>query len=81
MCYLAGDGRFVRAACLLYGSLYLCAVFFGCVSRMELVWQLSDIFNGLMAAPNLLGLLILSGRVEKPYRNGLQTEKKKPLQQ
>lgn len=81
VCYLAGDGRFVRAACLLYGSLYLCAVFFGCVSRMELVWQLSDIFNGLMAAPNLLGLLILSGRVEKPYRNGLQTEKKKPLQQ
>lgn len=72
VCYLTGDGRWFRAACLLYGSLYLCAVFFGCVARMELVWQLSDIFNGLMAAPNLLGLLILSGKVKRPFEKEMR---------
>lgn len=62
---------FERAACrrailLFYGFLYANAVFFGCVARLELVWSLSDIFNGLMAVPNLIGLLILSREVRRP---------------
>lgn len=51
---------------LFYGFLYANAVFFGCVARLDLVWSLSDIFNGLMAVPNLIGLLILSREVRRP---------------
>ncbi|MFQ9208528.1 MAG: alanine:cation symporter family protein [Clostridium fessum] len=39
--------------CILYHGGYLASVFLGCVSRMEAVWAVSDIFNGLMAVPNL----------------------------
>ena len=52
---------------LCYGFFYLNAVFFGCVARLTLVWDLSDIFNGLMAVPNLLGLFLLRRQVEKPW--------------
>lgn len=36
----------------------------GAVIRAEQVWTLSDIFNGAMAFPNLVGLLLLMGRVK-----------------
>ncbi len=55
------DGRHKKAFCLLY------AVFasLGAVFTMETVWTLSDIFNGLMAIPNLLGLLLLINKVKR----------------
>lgn len=46
-----------------YTLMYLGAVFAGCVSRLEIVWLISDIWNGLMAYPNLLALWILSGEI------------------
>ena len=36
-------------------------VYLGCVLKLETCWTLSDIFNGLMALPNLISLLALSG--------------------
>lgn len=48
----------------IYGFLYINAVFFGCVAQLELVWNLSDIFNALMAVPNLIGILLLSREVK-----------------
>lgn len=65
--YLAGGSRHLAAIRLFYGFLYGNAVFFGCIARLELVWDLSDIFNGLMAVPNLIGLLLLSGQVKPPF--------------
>lgn len=50
----------------LYMILYLLAVFAGCVCRLEMVWLVSDLWNGLMAYPNLLALLLLSGQVNYP---------------
>jgi AGCS family alanine or glycine:cation symporter len=35
----------------------------GSIVRVETVWHLADIFNGLQAIPNLTGLLLLSGIV------------------
>ncbi|MCD8083040.1 MAG: amino acid carrier protein [Clostridiales bacterium] len=46
-----------------YLPLYLAAVFFGCVGRLEFVWLIADICNGLMAYPNLLALWLLASRV------------------
>ena len=40
-----------------------CAI--GAVLALEAVWTVSDIFNGLMAFPNLLALLLLSNFVKK----------------
>ena len=49
-----------------YAKIYLTAVFLGAVIRMEAVWVVSDIFNGLMAVPNLLGVLFLLKEVRLP---------------
>jgi len=44
-----------------YRLLFVGATFFGAVRSLEFVWTLSDVMNGLMALPNLIGLLFLSG--------------------
>lgn len=59
-----------RAGERLYTVFYLAAVFAGCVSRLELVWLLSDIWNGLMAYPNILALIWLSKEVHFPGKDG-----------
>lgn len=47
----------------IYMALYLNAVFLGCLARLEVVWGLSDILNGLMALPNLAALFLLRREV------------------
>jgi AGCS family alanine or glycine:cation symporter len=46
-------------------------VLVGTLITLDLVWAMSDVFNGLMAFPNLIGLLLLSGLVIKnnPLKN------------
>nr|WP_244924909.1 sodium:alanine symporter family protein [Actinomyces bowdenii] len=39
------------------------AVFIGSVTSLDAVWAFADIANGLMAVPNLIGLLVLSGLI------------------
>ena len=48
-------------AILPYRLLFVVAAFLGSVYTMDFVWLLSDVMNGLMALPNLVGLLLLSG--------------------
>jgi AGCS family alanine or glycine:cation symporter len=44
------------------------------VAELDLVWSLSDTFNGLMAVPNLIGLLLLSPVIVKETRRNFQPE-------
>ena len=44
-----------------YRWLYIVTVMLGCVSQLTIVWDLSDFMNALMALPNLVALLLLSG--------------------
>ena len=44
-----------------YRWLWVVAVFIGCVWKSDAVWNFSDMMNGLMAIPNLVSLLLLSG--------------------
>ena len=44
-----------------YRLVFALAVGVGSVVKLELVWNFSDVMNGLMAVPNLIGLLCLSG--------------------
>lgn len=43
-----------------YRYVYILFVGVGAVAQLNLVWALSDTFNGLMAIPNLIGLLLLT---------------------
>lgn len=64
--YLGG-----RKSMQVYKILFLLVSFIGSVSSVQLVWDLSDTFNGLMALPNLIGLLCLSPlvfRITENYR-------------
>ncbi len=44
-----------------YRLVFVVAVYFGAVQKLDFVWTVSDVMNGLMALPNLIGLLFLSG--------------------
>ena len=46
-----------------YKAAFLLAAVAGCMMRLEPVWALSDTFNGLMALPNLAGVLALRRQV------------------
>ena len=56
------------AACPFYRAVFAAVVFLGATQELELVWGLSDVFNALMALPNLLCLLLLSGEVARDAR-------------
>jgi AGCS family alanine or glycine:cation symporter len=55
MDYLVG-----RQAVVPYRMLFVSMIFVGSIAELHAVWTFSDIANGLMALPNLVGLLILS---------------------
>ena len=48
-----------------YRWLYILAVFIGPYMTVEAVWNIADIFNALMAFPNLIALIALSGVVAR----------------
>ena len=52
-----------------YRWLYILAVFIGPYMTVAAVWMIADIFNALMAIPNLIALLALNGVVVKESRD------------
>ena len=52
-----------------YRYLFVLVVGLGAVAKLNFVWALSDTFNGLMAIPNLIGLLALSPVIIKLTRD------------
>ena len=48
----------------------------GTVVSLDLVWAVSDVVNGLMAFPNLIGIVLLSGVVIKETQAYLASEVK-----
>ena len=53
---------------IFYRMTYGLVTFIGAVCSLELVWDFSDIMNGLMAVPNLICVLALSGTVCRDIR-------------
>lgn len=68
--YLLGE-----SAVPFYRLLFVAAVFVGAVVELDLVWTFSDVMNGLMAVPNLIGLLGLSGVVVAETNRFLNAQK------
>ena len=58
--FLGGE-KFVRPFLVVYSFVSIV----GATMNLGLLWDISDTFNGLMAVPNLIALLILSGHVKK----------------
>lgn len=54
-----------------YRALFTLVVFIGAVSQLTIVWTIADILNGLMALPNLIGLLVLSGLIARETKHYL----------
>jgi alanine or glycine:cation symporter, AGCS family len=61
---------------LVYRWLYILAVFLGPYMTVKAVWNIADIFNGLMAFPNLIALVALSGIIIKESQEYFNRVKK-----
>ena len=55
--------------------IYILAVFIGPYMTVSAVWTIADIFNGLMAIPNMIAIFALSGVVAKETRDFFQRHK------
>lgn len=64
--YLAG-----KKVAFLYKLCFIVFVYFGSIWSLDIVWKLSDIANGLMAIPNLISLLLMSGVIVSETRKYL----------
>ena len=74
--YLTPNPKAVK----IYRWVYIACIFIGPYMTVEAVWTIADIFNGLMALPNLVALIALNGVVvseTKIYLDGLKREKLK----
>lgn len=56
-------------ALLLYRAAYVLVCVLGSVGAGELMWEISDTLNAMMALPNLIALLLLSGQVARATRD------------
>ena len=61
----------------IFRTLYIIAVFIGPYMTVSAVWTIADIFNGLMAIPNMIALFALSSVVAKEVRDFFRAEKHK----
>lgn len=60
---------------LIYRLIYIASVFIGTIATLDLVWLFADTFNGLMAVPNLIALLLLSGVIAKESKDFIAKRK------
>ncbi|MQA97553.1 MAG: amino acid carrier protein [Streptosporangiales bacterium] len=67
---------FGRRAVLPYRVVFIVAIYVGSVSTLTAVWTFSDVMNGLMALPNLVGLVILGPLVWRETRAYFQERPK-----
>lgn len=66
-----------KKAVKVYRWLYILAVFIGPYMTVTAVWTIADIFNGLMAIPNIIALFALSGIVAKETREYFKEKRHK----
>jgi AGCS family alanine or glycine:cation symporter len=65
-----------RTAVAVYRVLYIAAVFIGPYMTVTAVWTIADIFNSLMAFPNLAALFCLSSVISKETKSYFARRKK-----
>ena len=66
---------FGRKVIVPYRLVFLAFLYVGAVGGLELVWNVADTFNGLMAAPNLIALILLAGVLVAEKRDYFATRR------
>ena len=66
------DFLFGRVAVAPYRLLFVLLIFVGATQELTVVWAFADVMNGLMALPNLIGLIIMSGMIARETRQYMQ---------
>ena len=59
-----------------YRIVFALMIYVGCTTELSVVWNFADIANGLMALPNLIGLLAMSGLIARETRHYLKHDPK-----
>ncbi len=75
-CYYAQESikyGFSKKLIVIYRLIYILSIGWDGICTMEAVWQISDIFNALMAYPNLISIVLLSPQIIKATRNYSRT--------
>lgn len=75
---------FGKRAIIPYQIIYVAAAFLGAIGIGDIVWTISDIGNALMAIPNIIMVLLLSGLISREtkhyvYEGNLDEEDKTPI--
>lgn len=65
----AWEYLFGTKSTIVYKIVFILIIYVGATMNLSLAWDLSDTFNGLMAMPNLIGVLCLSPLVMKITKN------------
>ncbi|KPK60886.1 MAG: hypothetical protein AMJ59_04665 [Gammaproteobacteria bacterium SG8_31] len=65
---------FGRRSVMPYKVLFIFAAYAGSIYSLNFVWVFSDVMNGLMALPNLVGLVLLSGVAAAETRSYLERQ-------
>jgi len=63
-----------------YRVVFVVFAFIGATLSLPLVWAMADVSNGLMAAPNLIAILFLSGMAKREYNDYFQRMRQKTQQ-
>ena len=58
-----------KTAVLIFRIIYIVMIVASAVIESDLVWNISDTCNGLMAIPNLIAVVLLSGKVVEITKN------------
>ncbi|MFS0786599.1 alanine:cation symporter family protein [Shouchella sp. 1P09AA] len=74
--YLFGDRNTI-----IYKIIFVAIVFVGAGTEAAIVWNIADIFNGLMAIPNLIALLFLSGVIVSETQKFREVRSQEKIQQ
>ena len=68
---------FGTKATIVYKVIFVLFVIVGCTMNLSLAWDIADTLNGLMAVPNLIGVLLLSATVVRITGNYIRRKIKK----
>ncbi len=75
-CFKWCKSRKTRNICVLvFKILFILFIIVAAVISGTLVWDIDDTFNGLMAFPNLIALVLLSGKVAQITKNYYKRKK------
>ena len=65
---------------LIFKIIFILLIVFSSLIGSDLIWSLDDTFNGLMALPNLIALVFLSGQVARITKNYFDRKKGKNVE-